>query len=207
MSEGLYGEIFADGEMAHAMGDEVLLQGMLSFESWLAHAQELERLVPPGTAVAIAEHCRFDRYDIAALGCAATLAGNPAIPLVKALTEQVAKASPAAARFVHYGATSQDVIDSGRAYQIENGLQVLLFRLDRLVGGLARLAPIGKAEIMNNIALHFERLAAEAEVTTPLRVCHCLAQAAHESDRFRTLEERGGAAQFARYEGRADLGN
>lgn len=75
------------------------------------------------------------------------------------------------------------------------------------VGRLARLAPVGKAEIMNNIALHFERLAAEAEVTTPLRVCHFLAQAAHESDRFRTLEERGGPAQFARYEGRADLGN
>jgi putative chitinase len=75
------------------------------------------------------------------------------------------------------------------------------------VGRLARLAPVGKAELMNNIALHFERLAAEADVTTPLRVCHFLAQAAHESDRFRTLEERGGPAQFARYEGRADLGN
>jgi putative chitinase len=75
------------------------------------------------------------------------------------------------------------------------------------VGRLARLAPVGKAELMNNIALHFERLAAEAEVTTPLRVCHFLAQAAHESDRFRTLEEKGGPAQFARYEGRADLGN
>lgn len=75
------------------------------------------------------------------------------------------------------------------------------------VGRLARLAPVGKAELMNNIALHFERLAAEADVTTPLRVCHFLAQAAHESDRFRTLEEKGGPAQFARYEGRADLGN
>lgn len=140
MSEGLFGEIFADGEMAHAMGDEVLLQGMLAFESWLAHAQELERLIPPGTALAIGDHCRFDLYDIAALGRAATLAGNPAIPLVKALTGQVATTRPEAARFVHYGATSQDVIDSGRAYQVENGLQVLLFRLDRLVGGLARLA-------------------------------------------------------------------
>ncbi|WP_164985962.1 glycoside hydrolase family 19 protein [Bosea sp. Tri-44] len=72
---------------------------------------------------------------------------------------------------------------------------------------LARLAPMGKAEIMNNIALHFDRLAAEADLTTPLRVCHFLAQAAHESDRFRTLEEKGGKKQFARYEGRTDLGN
>lgn len=75
------------------------------------------------------------------------------------------------------------------------------------VGRLAQLAPTGKAEIMNDIALHFGRLATAAEVTTPLRVCHFLAQAAHETDRFRTLEERGGPAQFARYEGRDDLGN
>jgi putative chitinase len=75
------------------------------------------------------------------------------------------------------------------------------------VARLARLAPVGKAEIMANIALHFERLALQAEVTTRLRLCHFLAQAAHETNRFRTLEEQGGPAQFARYEGRADLGN
>lgn len=75
------------------------------------------------------------------------------------------------------------------------------------VARLARLAPVGKAEIMANIALHFERLAVQAEVTTRLRLCHFLAQAAHETNRFRTLEEQGGPAQFARYEGRADLGN
>ena len=75
------------------------------------------------------------------------------------------------------------------------------------VARLARLAPVGKAEIIANIALNFERLAAQAEVTTRLRLCHFLAQAVHEIDRFRTLEERGGPARLARYEGRADLGN
>jgi putative chitinase len=75
------------------------------------------------------------------------------------------------------------------------------------VARLARLAPTGKAEIMANLALHFERLAAEADITTRQRLCHFLAQAAHETDRFRTLEERPGSDRFARYEGRADLGN
>lgn len=139
-SESLFGELFGDGEMAHAMGDAMLLQGMLEFESWLAHAQELERVAPPGTAMAIAEHCDFRLYDIAALGRAATLAGNPAIPLVKALTERVATTSPGAARWVHYGATSQDVIDSGRAFQFDRGMETLLWRLNRIVPALAELA-------------------------------------------------------------------
>jgi 3-carboxy-cis,cis-muconate cycloisomerase len=101
---------------------------------------ELERIAPPGTAMAIAEHCDFTAYDPVALGRAATLAGNPAIPLVKALTERVATTSPAAARWVHYGATSQDVIDSGREYQFERGVETLLWRLDRIIPALSELA-------------------------------------------------------------------
>lgn len=138
--EELFGELFGDGEMAHNLGDATLLLGMLAFESNLAHALELERLAPPGSAMAISEHCDFTLYDAAALGHAATLAGNPAIPLVKALTERVSKTDPAAARWVHYGATSQDVIDSGREYQFERGVETLLWRLNRIIPALADLA-------------------------------------------------------------------
>jgi 3-carboxy-cis,cis-muconate cycloisomerase len=64
----------------------MLLVGMLNFESELAHALEAARLAPPGTAMAVSAQCDPGLYDIAELGRAATLAGNPAIPLVKALT-------------------------------------------------------------------------------------------------------------------------
>lgn len=72
---------------------------------------------------------------------------------------------------------------------------------------LLRLAPSGKRTIVEGIAAHFDRLAIDASVITRLRLCHFLAQAAHESDCFRTLEEYGGTAYFARYDGRRDLGN
>lgn len=72
---------------------------------------------------------------------------------------------------------------------------------------LRRLCPSGKPAIIAGIAAGFDRLAADYAVTTRLRICHFLAQAAHESDRFRTLEEYGGTAYFARYDGRGDLGN
>lgn len=72
---------------------------------------------------------------------------------------------------------------------------------------LRRLVPTGKPAIIAGIAAGFDRQGADYGVTTRLRICHFLAQAAHETDRFRTLREYGGTAYFARYEGRRDLGN
>ena len=72
---------------------------------------------------------------------------------------------------------------------------------------LLRLAPRAETAIVAGIAGSFDRLAEDHGVTTRLRICHFLAQAAHETDGFRTLVEYGGPAWFARYDGRHDLGN
>lgn len=72
---------------------------------------------------------------------------------------------------------------------------------------LRRLCPAGKPAILAGLARDFDRLASAQGLTTRLRICHFLAQAAHETDGFRTLQEYGGAAYFARYDGRRDLGN
>lgn len=72
---------------------------------------------------------------------------------------------------------------------------------------LRRLVPSGRPAVMAPIAESFDRLAPRYDITTRLRLCHFLAQAAHESDGFRTLTEYGGPAYFKRYDGRRDLGN
>ena len=72
---------------------------------------------------------------------------------------------------------------------------------------LLRLAPSASVAIVAGIAARFDELADDHDITTPRRICHFLAQAAHETDGFRTLEEYGGPAYFIRYEGRRDLGN
>jgi 3-carboxy-cis,cis-muconate cycloisomerase len=79
-------------------------------------------------------------FDIAALGDAATLSGNLAIPLVKALTAEVAKTDAEAARYVHWGATSQDVIDTAAMLTLRAGIDALLADLGRAVNGFAHLA-------------------------------------------------------------------
>lgn len=88
------------------------LRRMLAFEAALASAQAECGLVPAGAATRIAEACAEPRAEDTAAYREAAEAGNPAIPFVKRLTAAVAARDDEAARFVHLGATSQDVIDT-----------------------------------------------------------------------------------------------
>lgn len=69
---------------------------------------------------------------------------------------------------------------------------------------LRKLAPTAKEEIISHLAENLDDQLAKYNIDNYLRVCHFLAQAAHESASFRTLEEY---ASGAAYEGRKDLGN
>ena len=92
--------------------DAAMLQNMLDFEAALARAEAKAGLIPKNAVAPIANACKADTFDLAALAQAATRSGNLAIPMVKALTALVAKTDAEAARYVHWGATSQDVIDT-----------------------------------------------------------------------------------------------
>jgi len=85
---------------------------MASFESALARASAECGVVPAAHAQTIAQVCAHARFDANTLASAAREAGTLAIPFVKALTQNVAAVSREAARYVHFGATSQDVIDT-----------------------------------------------------------------------------------------------
>ncbi|MBN0595856.1 hypothetical protein JTM42_35830, partial [Pseudomonas aeruginosa] len=68
---------------------------------------------------------------------AAVGAGNLAIPLVKQLTAQVKAQDPEAARYVHWGATSQDAIDTGLVLQLRGALDAAETLLEQLLAALA----------------------------------------------------------------------
>jgi len=98
--------LFADEVCAGLLSDEKLLAAMARFEGALARAS-----APAEHAEVIARVCERAQFDAAALAREGRT-GTLAIPFVKQLTAQVAAVSPAAARHVHAGATSQDVIDT-----------------------------------------------------------------------------------------------
>lgn len=132
--------MLSSAAMRAVCGDVAALQNMLDFEAALARAEVAAGLIPASAAGPITNACKAESFDLAALADAATRSGNLAIPLIKALTSNVAKADADAARYVHWGATSQDVIDTGAMLGLRAGIDVLLADIDRAVAGFAALA-------------------------------------------------------------------
>jgi 3-carboxy-cis,cis-muconate cycloisomerase len=132
--------LLSSAAMRAICDDAAFLQHMLDFEAALARAEAATGVIPQSAVAAIAAACRADQFHLAELADAATRSGNLAIPLVKALTAQVAKADKDAARYVHWGATSQDVIDTATMLGLRAAIDTLLADLDRAIAGFAGLA-------------------------------------------------------------------
>ncbi len=81
----------------------------MDFEAGLALSEAEAGLVPAAAAAAIAERCQADNFDPEPLGRAALGAGSPVLPLIRALADQLPED---AAGWVHWGATSQDAMDT-----------------------------------------------------------------------------------------------
>ncbi|MET0551212.1 MAG: 3-carboxy-cis,cis-muconate cycloisomerase [Xanthomonas sp.] len=140
VSESLLRPLFGDPAVDALFDDRARLQAMLDVEAALARAQARCGVIPASAVAPIAAACDAARYDLPALAAATALAGNPAIPLVKAFTAQVAAVDEDAARWVHWGATSQDIIDSGAVLQVRAALDRVEGQLDALCTALAALA-------------------------------------------------------------------
>jgi 3-carboxy-cis,cis-muconate cycloisomerase len=116
------------------------LQRMLDFEAALARAEAACGVIPKTAPPAITRCAKAELYDPQKIADAAVNAGNPAIPLVKLLTAEVTAIDTDAARYVHWGATSQDVMDTGLMLQLRDAFQLVDEELQALCAILARLA-------------------------------------------------------------------
>jgi 3-carboxy-cis,cis-muconate cycloisomerase/3-oxoadipate enol-lactonase len=146
---GLFGPLFGGSRADAEVSDRAFLQAMLDAERALAVASARAGIVPEAVAAAIAAACHADRFGPDDLGRRALGAGNPVVPLVRDLTEAVERAAgPEAARWVHHGATSQDILDTAAALVASRALRPILDDLDAAAGGCARLAEAHRATVM-----------------------------------------------------------
>src|SRR5947209_6372300 len=129
--------LFSTPEMSAAFSPEAHVRGMLAFEAALARAEARAGIIPGEAAIAIEASCRVELFDVAALYNEAVAAGTPAIPLVRMLTTRV---EGDASKFVHWGATSQDAIDTALMLQMREGIDLLVEGLSGVCEACATLA-------------------------------------------------------------------
>src|SRR5262245_39431846 len=140
MTERLIDSLASTDSLSDVFSDASLLAAMLEFEVALARVEARRGVIPASAADAIATAAVPDAFDAAAIANRARTSGTIAIPLVDALRARVRAANPAAATFVHWGATSQDLTDTAFVRCLVRANAILEPDHLRLVDALRRLS-------------------------------------------------------------------
>ena len=123
----LYASLFYQKEVTEIFSDRTLVSYMVEAEVALAQAQAQVGVIPQSAAAVIERVAKtaLEKIDFDTLATATGLAGNIAIPFVKQLTAIVKQADEDAARYVHWGATSQDILDTACILQCRAALAIV----------------------------------------------------------------------------------
>ncbi|MBL6081076.1 3-carboxy-cis,cis-muconate cycloisomerase [Belnapia sp. T18] len=141
----VFGALYGTEAMRACMGEMALLQHMLDVEAALAHAQARLGIVPAEAAAAIRAAARAERLDLAALAAATRNTGYPVVGLVRQLSRL---AGAEAGRWTHWGATTQDIMDTAVVLQMRAGLDLVRAELLAVNAGLAALAVRHRGTVM-----------------------------------------------------------
>lgn len=137
--------LFSDPHVAAIFSDERFIAEMLRVEVALAKVQAALGVIPAHTAEAVAQGASALQVDMARLQTGIDKGGVPTIDLIQQLREQV---GGEAAAYVHWGATTQDIMDTALVLQIGAALEPIETQLRSLIRGLARLADAHRSTIM-----------------------------------------------------------
>ncbi len=123
---------FGSDDMRACFHGAAQLQAWLDVEAALARAQAQLEIIPASAARAISRAAKIVAMDTTAISVETVRTGHPVVPLVRALVEA---AGPRAGKYVHLGATTQDIMDTGYVLLARNGLAIV----DRQLAVLARI--------------------------------------------------------------------
>jgi 3-carboxy-cis,cis-muconate cycloisomerase len=127
-----FGALFVPTPIRDAVADAAWLEAMLRVEAALARAEARAGVLEDDDSDLVADACHPDRYDVGDLCEQGRAAGNPVEPLVRAIKQSAPRA--------HFGATSQDILDSAAMLVARNAVGLIDEELDGAVQACARLA-------------------------------------------------------------------
>jgi 3-carboxy-cis,cis-muconate cycloisomerase len=130
------GSLFASPEVRNVFTDRATVQAWLDAEVALAEAQADLGIVPADAARAIRAAAVSDDWDFDAIAGEVERTAHPLVPVIRVLAEN----SGEAGAWVHYGATTQDIIDTGLVLQCRRALDLTEHSLRQLIGTLYGLA-------------------------------------------------------------------
>ena len=141
----VFGGLFGSDAMRAVFSEEGFVQKMLDVEAALARVEARLGLIPAASADAITAAAKLERVSLAEIGKSARTVGYPVVGLVKALGRA---AGGDASRHVHWGATTQDIMDSAVVLQMRDGLALIETSLRRVIAGLAEQARRHRGTVM-----------------------------------------------------------
>ena len=184
-----FGTLFVPERLREAASGDAWVAAMLDAEGALATACARAGVVPAAAAAEIVAACDFAAFDAATVAERGRTAGTPVEPLVRALRASV---GDEAERYVHFGATSQDIMDSAAMLVARRSLELVDAELGRVAAACARHAQTHRSTPMVGRTL----LQQAVPTTFGLKAAGWLIAIAEARSRLGALSEGGLAAQL-----------
>src|SRR3569832_994681 len=136
IDSALFTDQFSTAALREIFSDEQTVQGWLDVEAGLARVQARMGIIPREAAAEICAKARVENIDLAELKREMDRTSHPIVPLLRAMKKVCAGD---AAEYIHWGATTQDIVDTGTVLQVKRALAVIEGRYRDLVKHLAAL--------------------------------------------------------------------
>jgi len=188
LSSAILGPLFSDEEISKLLSDAAFMRALVEVEIALAHAEARIGVIPTDAAEQIS-HVRAEKIDIPALVTGTARSGFPIIALVQELRKQV---SSDAAPYVHWGATTQDIMDTACVLQLRGAAELFTSRLAEIIRNLSALASTHRHTVLAGRTPSQQAL----PVTFGLKVANWLAPLVRHSQRLEEIQPRLLILQF-----------
>jgi 3-carboxy-cis,cis-muconate cycloisomerase len=192
MAANLPARTLARPSFEPAFAAPAFVRAMLDFEVALAESQAAEGVIEPAAAKAIVAACSTIEFDIDAMVAEGKQSVSLAVPLARILRETVKRNAPAYAQQVHFGATSQDVLDTAMVLCLKPCLEEADRTLEATIRSLARLAREHRATVMLGRTLMQPALT----VTAGLKIGRWALALAQDRERLGEAQASALAIQF-----------
>jgi adenylosuccinate lyase len=133
----IYGGVYSSPELARVFSDSIHVQKWLDVERALALTQAEMGLIPQKAADEISRRAHVELFDLERLGKESRETGHVLVPTIRALAKLC---EGEAGEYVHYGVTTQDILDTGLVLQIRESWEHIVTRLSSIRRALSLLA-------------------------------------------------------------------